>query len=284
MGVQARVPGPGVVVVEPRRDHPGGPDLPAPGGPDAGPDHGVLDEPQRLSDRGVVGADDRGAGALVTQGPEHGGGLRDGERQVEPDHRPHPPTDVGRAERGTGDGVVAVAEHRRHPRLRDHVPHPNPGAVLAEAGQAVAEPAARRGPGRLVVGDQRLTGGEGRVAGGDLPGQVGIPVPGEQLVHPHHRQPPPPRHPRTEGPLPEGVRENDQHEGVAGREPPAPHWYGCRNQTEDARQRRITPHLTGVRHEAEDRRPDTSVRSWGASGWSGRRVRQGAHASGWRLP
>ena len=77
-----------------------------------------------------------------------------------------------------GVGVAALAEQGPHLRLR----HPIPDMDGAESGDAGADPPA--GPFTLlgVVVRQRRAAPLGGVGDRDLPGQIGIPVPGGQLM------------------------------------------------------------------------------------------------------
>ena len=87
VGVQLRVAGARVPVIEGCRDHPADVFLHHAALAGAGGEHlpfGVVDhEPQRLHVRGV----DRGLGLRVGQGPHHRHALGHAERQIEPGHR-----------------------------------------------------------------------------------------------------------------------------------------------------------------------------------------------------
>src|SRR5690606_4767520 len=77
-----------------------------------------------------------------------------------------------------GERVEAGAEQVEHVRLGDHVP----SGDAVQAGQAGADPPARRLALLGVVRRQRGMAAFGRVLDGDLPGQVRVPRPGRQLV------------------------------------------------------------------------------------------------------
>ena len=209
VGVQLRVTGPRVPMLEHRRhdptdvlrDHPAGPH---PGGEDL-----PLGVPDDLLDGPLVGGPDPFPGRLVGQRPRHRHRLRRREGQVETGHRlrcrsdPTKPVDElgprrrrGASERLSGHRVLQHPQHPPQLLLGDHRTRLDTGAV-AESGQAGAEEPSRRRPVRGVVAGQA-----GRRAG---------------LVHPRHRrhQVPEPgaqRHP------PDRHRHN-QEDGPAGAPP-----------------------------------------------------------------
>ncbi len=179
VGVQVRVVQPGVDMLEPDRDQPARPDLPAPGGAEAGAHHRVLHEVQGLGQGGAVGGHDGGARRLVAQRPQHRRRLRHREHQVKPrDRRPTTrPLREPDTEGFAADGVAAVAEQPGH-RLGGY--QVAGLQVTGQAGQAVAVPAARRHARRRVVVRQLLLTGQLHITGGDLPRQVLIPIPDPQ--------------------------------------------------------------------------------------------------------
>ena len=92
VGVQVRVPGAGVPVIERGGDHPADPHALGAGVADAGAGHPLLHEPQHIGDGLPVRPRDQLPGGLVGQRPQHAHRLRHRERQVEPGHRvPRPP-------------------------------------------------------------------------------------------------------------------------------------------------------------------------------------------------
>ncbi len=83
-----------------------------------------------------MAVDDGRLGPGIAQRPEHRGGLRDREGQVEPDHRAHPTPPIPTTQGGAGQRVAAVAEQRHYARLGHHVtgPHPPPPPAGVTAG------------------------------------------------------------------------------------------------------------------------------------------------------
>jgi len=202
VGVQVRVRGAGVPVLERGGDHPLRADLAAPRRPDPGPHHLGLDELQHAGQGGPMGAVNLGAGRVVAQGPQDRDGLGDRERQVVPDHRMTPRSlwrpgngvgglvvaRVGAPERCTGQRVHPVREDRGHRLLADQVARDQARDRLgAQPSQPVAVPAARRVAGLLVVPGQRVARTQARVPRRDVAGQVSVAVAGRELVHRHHR-------------------------------------------------------------------------------------------------
>ena len=88
MGVQVRVAGPRLAMVEHRTYQPGGVDLGHPAPTDPGERRVLLQPADRGADRVMVSILDRGPDFRAAQGPEHRGGLHWGEHQVETGHRP----------------------------------------------------------------------------------------------------------------------------------------------------------------------------------------------------
>ena len=197
--VQVRVAVSGVPVVERGGDDAARADLAAAGVADAGAGDCALDEVEGLVDGGPVGGVDAGARAVVAERPEDRGGLGDGEGEVVADDGPVGAVAVGAAEGRAGQWVVAVAEDGGHGGFGDRGARVEVArCVVAEAGEPAAEPATGRVAGGLVVGDERVSMAQAGVASGDVPGEVCVAVAGHELVHRHHREPPPfhrrPRH------------------------------------------------------------------------------------------
>ncbi len=87
MGVQIRIPGTAVPVGERHPDQALHIDLPDPVRPGPGEQGPVLDEPQRVRDRRVMGPFDRRREVWVGQGPQGRDRLHGGEGEVEPGDR-----------------------------------------------------------------------------------------------------------------------------------------------------------------------------------------------------
>ncbi|MCW2675464.1 MAG: hypothetical protein JWR70_504 [Modestobacter sp.] len=130
----------------------------------------------------------RGEGEVVA-GYRHPRAGRD-ERRPEPHRRWTAGGVLVRGQAGgcAGERVVAAAEQRQHLPLGHRIT----GARAAgQRRQPGAQPHAGRFAALLVVGAQRSPAAGGDISGGHLPGQVGVPRPGRQLVQRHHRRPPP---------------------------------------------------------------------------------------------
>ncbi len=196
MGVQVRVVVAGVPVVERRGDHPPGLHLRHAVRADPGPGHVPLHDREDVGDGLPVRGVDRVAGRIVGQRPQHADRLRDREGAVEPGHRAAPVgtggVDVrGAAQGGAGHRVGAVGEQSRHLRRR----HLRPGrqaVAVGQAGEAAAQPGARRGAGHGVVAGHRRARGPA-VVGGHGVQQVGVGVARVADAQAHHSEPPVPR-------------------------------------------------------------------------------------------
>ena len=137
-------------------------------GPDAGTLLGRDGCVPRASLRGVVRAE--GGGDLLAKG----GRLEGGEGSAEGTPA------AGDGIRLLGARVPALAEEELHLLLGDDV-----AVGEVEAGEAAAQPAARRLALLLVVGGEPDLAPLGAVVGSDLPGQVGVPAAGGELVQAH---------------------------------------------------------------------------------------------------
>ncbi|OIQ85148.1 hypothetical protein GALL_330100 [mine drainage metagenome] len=225
MGVQVRIPGPGVPVVKRRGQHPTRRALLTPTRASPSEQGRPLDEPQRVLDRGPVGCQDRAPGRVVGHRPQRRDRLRWRERQIEPRHRARvrlsqlhtgdgldcrrPPLgghrvgelgELGRdalgdrgehrvraPQRRPGHRIPAGAEKVRHRRLGDRGPHHQTGTIR-HTRQPRAEPA----PGRVarigVVGRQRRLRRPVAVPRGGVLEQVLVARTGRQPVHRHHQR------------------------------------------------------------------------------------------------
>ena len=190
VGVQVRVTGAGVPVVERGRDRSPNRDLRDTLTPDASEQRVRLDQLKALRYGVAVRGGDAGLRGRISQCPQHADRLRHRERQVEPGHRDRGPPavllgldagdrgdpfglrqvgrqrdDAGRdafggglvqrpvlAQRGLRDRVQTQAEQPLHPDLIDQPI--DPGTAI-ETGQTGTEPAARRVAVGGVVGRQR---------------------------------------------------------------------------------------------------------------------------------
>ena len=228
VGVQVRVAGAGVPVVERRRQHPPRGHLRGPTGAGAGPQRGRFKVGQGVVDRGAVRLRDRLLRRRVGEGPQHAGGLRHGEREVEPgdrlrprpgrldlldlgDHlgpplrrqisreggglRGDPVREGGEGGVGAAEGlavhrVPSGAEQGGHLLLgHDRAGGDPSGRVTAQAGQPRAGPPAGWVAGAGVVRGQRRGRVPGDVAAGRVPQQVLVAGTGGQPAHRHHRRP-----------------------------------------------------------------------------------------------
>ena len=193
--VEIRIAGGRVPVVEGRRDDAARADLATAGVTHARAGDGALDEGQGLVHGGAVGRVDGGAGGVVAERPQDCSGLGDGEGEVVADHGAVGAVGavaVGAAEGSVGQRVVAVAEDGGHGGFGDWCAGAKADRCgVAEAGKSAAKPAAGWVAGGLVVGDERVGVPQAGVARGDVPGEVRVAVAGHELVHRHHREPPP---------------------------------------------------------------------------------------------
>lgn len=184
-------------MVESRRHHPPGADLPH--SPDPGPQYRLLDEPQRLGHRRLVRGLDGAPGRLVPQRPQHRRRFRDRKGQVVAGD-----LQVA-ADRLAGDRIAAVAKHRRQLALVDSRACREGRVHATQAVQAPAEPTTWRITGRRVVVRHRLPRHRGAVVHRNVPGQVPMTFPRNHLVNRQHDDLPPTEASEDTRPLPAGV-------------------------------------------------------------------------------